>query len=75
MQMLLAAFSRRMCCSRAWRVMTYARWPSTSVVMPTSRPGIWRTSASVQARMPRYGPPYCGGMPSAWPSPAAMSAP
>ena len=44
-------------------------------VIPTSRPGIWRTSASVEARIPRYGPPYCGAMPSGWPSPAAMSAP
>ena len=43
--------------------------------MPTSRPGIWRTSASVEARIPRYGPPYCGAIPSGWPSPAAMSAP
>ena len=55
--------------------MTKARRPSRSVVRPTSRPGIWRTSASVAARMPRYGPPYCGAMPSGWPSPAAMSAP
>ena len=74
-QMLLAAFSRRMSCSRARSVITNARWPSRSVVIPTSRPGIWRTRASVQARMPRYGPPYWGGMPSGWPSPAAMSAP
>ena len=63
MQMLLAALSRRMSCSRARIVITKARWPSRSVVMPTSRPGIWRTSASVEARRPRYGPPYCGGMP------------
>ena len=63
MQMLLAALSRRMSCSRARIVMTNARWPSRSVVIPTSRPGIWRTSASVEARRPRYGPPYCGAMP------------
>ncbi len=75
MQMLLAAFSRRMSCSRARIVMTNARLPSRSDVIPTSRPGIWRTSASVEARMPRYGPPYCGAIPSGWPSPAAMSAP
>ena len=56
MQMLLAALSRRMSCSRARMVMTYARLPSRSVVIPTSRPGIWRTSASVDARIPRYGP-------------------
>ena len=52
MQMLLAALSRRMSCSRARMVMTKARLPSRSVVIPTSRPGIWRTSASVEARMP-----------------------
>ena len=60
MQMLLAALSRRMSCSRARIVITNARRPSRSVVIPTSRPGIWRTSASVEARIPRYGPPYCG---------------
>ena len=75
MQMLLAALSRRMSCSRARIVITNARLPSRSVVIPTRRPGIWRTSASVEARMPRYGPPYCGAIPSGWPSPAAMSAP
>ena len=42
---------------------------------PTRRPGIWRTSASVHATMPRYGPPKLSGIPSGWPSPAAMSAP
>src|SRR3990170_4255764 len=73
--MLLAAFSRRMSCSRARMVMTKARRPSRSVVLPTSRPGIWRISASVVASTPRYGPPYIGAMPSGWPSPAAMSAP
>ena len=75
MQMLLAALSRRMSCSRARMVITKARFPSRSVVIPTRRPGIWRTSASVEARIPRYGPPYCGAIPSGWPSPAAMSAP
>ena len=29
----------------------------------------------MQATIPRYGPPYWSGMPSGWPSPAAMSAP
>ena len=56
--------TRRMSCSRARIVITNARLPSRSVVIPTSRPGIWRTSASVEARMPRYGPPYCGAIPS-----------
>ena len=52
-QMLDAAFSRRMSCSRARIVITNARFPSRSAVMPTRRPGIWRTSGSVQATIPR----------------------
>src|SRR6266478_507586 len=38
-QMLLVAFSRRMCCSRACSVSVYARRPRWSTLMPTSRPG------------------------------------
>ena len=34
-----------------------------------------RSSFSRQAMMPRYGPPYCIGVPSVWPSATAMSAP
>ena len=64
-----AAFSRRMSCSRARIVITNARRPSRSGSCPTSRPGIWRTRASVQATIPRYGPPYWSGIPSGWPSP------
>ena len=39
MQMLLAALSRRMSCSRARMVITKARWPSRSVVMPDEPAG------------------------------------
>ena len=39
MQMLLAALSRRMSCSRARIVITKARWPSRSVVMPDEPAG------------------------------------
>ncbi len=42
-QMFEVAFSRLMCCSRVDNVRTQPRLPSTSVVSPTSRPGIWRT--------------------------------
>jgi len=47
------AFSRRMSCSRARSVVTYARVPSVSTVSPTRRPGRRRTWASVQANRPR----------------------
>ena len=42
-QMLLVAFSRRMCCSRVDSVSTKPRRPSASTVSPASRPGICRT--------------------------------
>ena len=73
--MLLVAFSRRMCCSLAWRVSTNARRPAVSRVSPTSRPGSRRTSAVPQARNPNAGPPKFGWFPSPWPSPTTMSAP
>ena len=56
-QMLLIARSRRMCCSRVWRVMQNARRPSTSRVSPITRPGIFRTSSSRHAKIPMRGPP------------------
>ena len=56
-QMLLVAFSRRMCCSRVCSVSTQQRLPRRSTVWPTSRPGMRRTNCSRQAMMPRYGPP------------------
>ena len=75
MQTLLVAFSRRMCCSRVCSVSTKQRLPRRSTVWPTMRPGMRRTSFSRQAMMPRYGPPYCIGVPSVCPSATAMSAP
>jgi len=65
----------RMCCSRVWSVFTKPRIPRASWVSPTTRPGIWRTSAVRQARIPRYGPPKLMGIPRGWPSPTAMSTP
>src|SRR6185312_3809734 len=49
-QMLLVAFSRRMCCSRVDSVSTQPRRPSTSTVWPARRPGIWRTNFSRVAK-------------------------
>ena len=74
-QTLLVAFSRRMCCSRVCSVRTKQRLPRRSTVWPAMRPGMRRTRFSRQAMMPRYGPPYCIGVPSVWPSATAMSAP
>ena len=48
-QMLLLAFSRRMCCSRAYVLSLQARRPWSSVVSPTMRPGSLRMSLSVAA--------------------------
>ncbi len=74
-QMLLVAFSRRMCCSRVDMVSTKPRRPSSSTVSPQRRPGICRTNFLRQARSPRYGPPKFRPLPMDWPSAATMSAP
>ena len=58
LQMLLVAFSRRMCCSRVESVSTNAILPSASTVRPTTRPGIWRTCSCRQVKKPKPGPPY-----------------
>ena len=52
-QTLDDAFSRRMSCSRARSVVTYARRPSASTVSPTNRPGSRRTCSVRQANRPR----------------------
>src|SRR6185312_15322369 len=74
-QMLLVAFSRRICCSRVDSVSTQPRRPSTSTVWPARRPGIWRTNFSRVAKSPTCGPPNVRGLPIDWPSAATMSAP
>ena len=56
-QMLLVAFSRRMCCSRVCSVSTKPRRPSTSRVSPAMRPGMRRMCASLAAKKPNDGPP------------------
>src|SRR5690606_24384373 len=52
-QILLVAFSRRICCSRVLRVSTKPRCPSASTVSPQIRPGIWRMNSLRVARSPR----------------------
>src|SRR5579862_7707780 len=74
-QILLVAFSRRMCCSRVDSVSTYPRLPSASTVSPESRPGIWRMNFSRVANRPTYGPPKFNPLPIDWPSAATISAP
>src|SRR3546814_9908987 len=62
-QMLLVAFSRRICCSRVESVSTKPRLPSASTVSPHSRPGIWRTYFCLHPNSPTYGPPNCSPTP------------
>src|SRR3546814_3787130 len=52
-QILLVAFSRRICCSRVDRVSTKPRLPLASTVSPHRRPGICRTYFVLQANKPR----------------------
>ncbi len=73
--MFEVAFSRRMCCSRVWRVRTKPRLPSRSRVSPAIRPGMRRIRASVAAKKPNDGPPKSRRLPSVCPSPTAMSTP
>ncbi len=49
-QMLLVAFSRRMCCSRVCSERRYAGWPAASWLTPTRRPGICRSRPARTAR-------------------------
>ena len=49
-QMLLVAFSRRMCCSRVCNANRYAGSPAASRDTPTSRPGSIRSNPERTAR-------------------------
>src|SRR6266568_4765246 len=49
-QMLLVAFSRRMCCSRVPSARRSAGLPRESLDTPTMRPGIWRLNSSRVAK-------------------------
>ena len=74
-QMLLVAFSRRMCCSRVWRAMRNAGWPCRSTEIPMMRPGVERRNASRVAKNAACGPPPPIGTPNRWLLPTTMSAP
>ena len=56
-QMLLVAFSRRMCCSRVCSVRHPAALAVAVGGLADERPGILRTNSCRQAMMPRSGPP------------------
>ena len=75
MQMLLVAFSRRMCCSRVCRVSRYAGRPAASTDTPTSRPGRVRLWASRVAMKAAWGPPKPRGTPKRCEEPTTTSAP
>src|SRR5215212_3711964 len=74
-QMLLVAFSRRMCCSRVWSAMRSAGRPSASRDTPMMRPGSARLYSSFVAKYAACGPPYPIGTPKRCVLPTAMSAP
>jgi hypothetical protein len=74
-QMLLVAFSRRMCCSRVCKASRYAGAPAASFDTPTSRPGSDRASPSRTAMNAACGPPYPRGTPNRCVEPTATSAP
>ncbi len=75
MQMLLVAFSRRMCCSRVWSAIRSAVSPWRSWLTPMMRPGILRANASAVAKKAACGPPKPIGTPKRWLEPSATSAP
>ena len=75
MQILLVAFSRRMCCSRVWSANRRAGRPAVSVLTPTSRPGSVRAYDSLAARNAACGPPKPIGTPKRWALPTAISKP
>ena len=73
--MLDVALSRRMCCSLACKVKTNPRFPWSSCVSPTKRPGTLRINFLVVAKYPQCGPPNCAGIPNGCVSPTTISAP
>ncbi len=75
MQMLLVAFSRRMCCSRVWSASRSAGRPAASTETPTSRPGRLRLYSSRVAMNAACGPPNPSGTPKRCDEPTTTSAP
>ncbi len=74
-QMLLVAFSRRMCCSRVCSASRIAGCPAASCDTPTRRPGITRLNLSCVAKNAACGPPNPIGTPNRWEEPTTTSAP
>ncbi|MNY08877.1 hypothetical protein D3C86_1417550 [compost metagenome] len=74
-QMLLVAFSRRMCCSRVCMARRRAGLPKRSMDTPTRRPGMSRLKASRVAKKAAWGPPKPSGTPKRWALPSTTSAP
>jgi hypothetical protein len=74
-QMLLVAFSRRMCCSRVCRARRVAGRPAASTETPTRRPGRDRLQPLGRAMKPAWGPPKPMGTPKRWVEPTTTSAP
>ena len=75
-QMLLVAFSRRICCSRVESVSTKPRRPSASIVSPAEAARHLAQDISLARRKARHRVRRnSGALPIDWPSPATMSAP
>ncbi|CAB4845371.1 unannotated protein [freshwater metagenome] len=75
MQILLVAFSRRMCCSRVCKERRIAGVPASSTLTPTRRPGIERSKPARTPMNPACGPPNPIGTPKRWAEPTTTSAP
>ena len=74
-QILLVAFSRRMCCSRVCNAMRRASCPCRSCETPINLPGSDLFKVSRVARKAACGPPYPMGTPKRWALPKTISAP
>ena len=74
-QILLVAFSRRMCCSRVPSAMRNAIFPRVSRDTPISRPGMRRLNSSRVVMKAACGPPKPNGTPNRCELPTTTSAP
>ena len=74
-QILLVAFSLRICCSRVCNAIRRQRLPCASIVTPIIRPGIVLLNSSLVAKNAACGPPKPIGTPKRCALPIATSAP
>ena len=74
-QILLVAFSLRICCSLVCKAMRKQRLPCASIVTPIIRPGIVLLNSSFVAKNAACGPPKPMGTPKRCALPMATSAP